>query len=310
MHDVDLSAIDLNLLVALEALLAEQSVTRAAARLGVGQPAASHALGRLRRLFDDPLLVRVGRGMAPTPLGEALGEPLARWLAEARHLIAGAGAFEPAETTRRFVLAAPDLLAPIVPRLSARLAAEAPRASLEVRSRRGAGAEGLAGGEADVTLTGALDAGPGLMRRGLGELHFAVVGRRDHPALARRRLGRKAWAAHPHVVVCTGHEGSSVVARALDAAGFERRVGLIVPGFLAALVVVAETDALFCVPRELAAPLLERLGLVARRPPVPTPAVPVVALWHERVHAAPAHRFFRRLVQEEVQAALGARSSR
>ena len=132
MNGIDGSKIDLNLLSVLHTLLAEGSVTRAARRLGVGQPAASHALTRLRKLFADPLFVRAGRQLVPTPRAEALREPLARLLAETARLVAHEAGFDPARTTRSFVLVCPDLLAPMLPRLVAHLGAKAPKARLEV----------------------------------------------------------------------------------------------------------------------------------------------------------------------------------
>jgi DNA-binding transcriptional LysR family regulator len=303
MNSVDVGRLDLNLLAALGALLDEGSVTGAAARLGVGQPAASHALGRLRELFGDPLLVRAGRRMAPTPRAEALREPLARLLDDAARLVRGAAPFDPARTARTFVLLCPDLLAPALPRVVARLSRRAPGARLEVTDRRAEGAAGLGPGRADLALVPAPDEGPGLVRRGLGAVHFAVLARRGHPALGRA-FDAGAWAAHPHVMVRTGHRGRGFVADALARAGLERRVGLLVPTFLAALVATAETDFFFTAPRELVAPLLPRFGLRALEPPLAIPPVPVAAVWHERHRADGGHRFFRALVRAEIEAAL------
>lgn len=149
--------------------------------------------------------------------------------------------------------------------------------------------------------------GPGLVRRGLGAVHFAVLARRGHPALARSgALDAGAWAAHPHVMVRTGPRGPGIVAGALAKLGFERRVGLVVPTFLAALVAVAETDLFFTAPRELVAPLARRFDLAALEPPLAMPEVPVAAVWHERHQADEGHRFFRELVRAEIETMLRA----
>lgn len=305
MNEIDISGIDLNLLVTLHALLAEGSVTRAARRLGIGQPAASHALGRLRELFGDPLFVRAGRAVMPTPRAEALREPLARLLREATRLVRHELAFDAATTTRSFVLVCPDVLAPVLPRMSARLHAEAPHARLEVRDRGGDEPRALEQGQADLVLGPGPAEGAGLQTRGLGTAHWGVVARRDHPGFGRgRKLRARAWSEHPHVLVKTGSSSRSFVGAALERAGLSRHIGLVVPTFLAALVAVAETDLFFAAPRELVAPLLPRLGLVVVSPPIAIPPLPLVALWHERYQADPAHRFFRTLVVESLEAGL------
>lgn len=305
MNEIDIKTLDLNLLVALDALLQEGGVTRAARRLGIGQPAASHALGRLRELFGDPLLVRVGRTMVPTPRARALQEPLSRLLADATRLLRHEVDFAPATSDRTFSLACPDALGPVLPQLSARLHHAAPGARLEVRERGRDDAWVLETGQADLVLGPGPAEGAGLQTRGLGTIHFGVVARRGHPALSKRGLRARSWVEHPHVQVHTGSRSRSVVGAAIERAGLQRRIGLVVPSFLAALVTVAETDLFFAAPRELVETLLPRLGLVVVDPPVPVPAVPIVALWHERDRADAAHRFFRTLVIETLERRLG-----
>lgn len=305
MNPVDIRTVDLNLLGVLDVLLAERSVTRAAGRLGLGQPATSHALARLRRLFADPLLIRSGRSMMLTPRAAALRAPLARLLADASRLVRHETSFDPATSTRVFTAICPDLLATLLPRIIARLRREAPRVCLEVIGRSSDEAAVLADGGADLLVGPALDDGPGLRTRGLGEIHFGVVARDGHPAIGRgRHLHARAWSAYPHVLVRSGGGGPSRVGRALEQAGVTREIGLVVPTFLAALVAVAETDLFFAAPRELLQPFASRLGLVVVAPPIPIGAVPVAAVWHERLDAEPAHRFFRGLLCEEVIAGL------
>lgn len=301
MNDVDLRQLDLNLLVTLDALLETSSVTRAATRLGVGQPATSHALGRLRDLFGDPLLVRAGRGMALTPRARALQAPLRRWLGQGRRLVAEGGLVDPRTTERAFVVRAPDLLAPLIPQIASTVEREAPRARLVFEARRTDDEVALAEGRADLLLGPAPSTGSSLVQRGVGQLRFCVLARRGHPALSRaRQLGKKAWARHPHVQVRTGHGGESVVAAALAKAGHERRVGLVVPSFLAALVAVSQTDAFFTAPRELTRSLCEPLDLVQLAPPLALPPVRVSALWHERFHADAVHVALRQAVFEAL----------
>jgi len=310
MHGIDdIGAVDLNLLPALLALVEECSVTRAARRVGRTQSAMSHTLGRLRALVGDPLLVTgPGRTLLPTPRAEALVEPLRRLLSEAGRLLTDEGAFAPGETTRAFVLVCPDHLAPLVPSLAARMTAEAPRATLEVRWPDARGGEAqLEEGRADVALAPLQPhASPGIFVRRLGTISWCVVMRAGHPAARRRRpLDLATWVAAPHVAVRVGTATPSLVGRSLEAAGIARRVALVVPTFLAALTVVQRTDAFLAAPRELVAPLAVELGLRLVAPPVPIDDAPVGALWHERMHADAAHRWFRGLVVDELERALG-----
>lgn len=306
MLDIDTSKADLNLLVTLDALLTAGSVTGAARRLGCGQPAASHALRRLRELFGDPLFVRSGRTIAPTPRAEALRAPLARWLAEAGHLLRQDAGFDPSTTTRLFALRSPDILAPLLPRVITRLRDEAPAARLEVRSRARDDIEALEHGSADLLLSSAVEDAPGLRTRGLGSVRFGIVARRDHPALKKsRRLTVNAWVAYPHIMVRSGSSSRSLVATALERTAVQRRVGLVVPSFLAALITAAETDFFFAAPIELVRALAVRIGVVVVAPPIQIPSVRVAAVWHERFHADPIHRFFRTRILDEVARPLG-----
>jgi len=212
--------------------------------------------------------------------------------------------FDAARTSRSFVLVCPDLLAPALPRLVAKLEASAPRARLEVALPRPDDARSLEDGRVDLVLVPALEEGPGLVQRGLGTVRFVVAMRKGHPLAGARKLTSAGWAAHPHVLVRTGHGGRNIVGGELERARFRRRIGLVVPTFLSALVAVAETDLFFTAPRELVSPLAVRFDLQLLAPPIALAEVPVSAVWHERFHADPAQRFFRDLVLAEITAAL------
>ncbi|MCA9634274.1 MAG: LysR family transcriptional regulator [Myxococcales bacterium] len=297
MHQVDGTPIDLNLLVSLDALLTTHSVTRAARQLGVGQPAMSHALARLRTLFDDPLLVRNGRTMLLTPKSEGLKAPVARLLHDARRLLEQDADFDPRRSQREFNLACPDLLAGIVPRLFSELRSRCPRARLRVSSRSLDELARLEDGRSDVLLCPTPEEAPGIVCRVLGRVRFEVVARRGHPALSSTgELGTDAWLSHPHVVVESGSGSRSVVAAKLDQVELRREVALRVPTFLAALFAVAHSDALFNAPKELVTEFLEPLDLVVVPAPAPLPRLSVAALWHERFDTDPGQRLFRELV--------------
>jgi len=303
MSTTTISDIDLNLLKVLDALLRDQSVTRAAERLGIGQPAASHALGRLRKLFQDPLFVRAGRGILPTPRAELLRQPITRLLREVGAMVRHEPEFDPEHTNRTFTLICPDVVGPTLGMIAARLHEAAPAAHLVTRIRSPTDALALERGDADLALVPKPPHGPGLVCRGLGALTFGVHLDVDHPTLgARRRLSRRAWITHPHVVAETGHGGSSLVAGAIAREAMQRHVGLIVPGFLAALTALRGTTLTYTAPQELTAGLLEPLALRVLAPPIELPGIPICALWHERFTSDAAHRFFRAIVIEEIEA--------
>ena len=285
-----LDALDLNLLRTLDVLLEERSVTAAAARLGRSQPAVSHALRRLRESLDDPLLVRQGRGLTPTPRAQALAGPVHRLLDDLRRTLSAAPAFDPATARRTFVLAAPPLLAPLLPDLLHALA-DAPGLQLELVSSRRRGAFE----RADIVLDVVPDDAPGVVARRLGSLRQAVLLRADHPA-TRTRWVMDEWLAWPHVLVRTDDAVPSLVDRALAPLGLGRRVGLVVNDLLLVPHVVARTDLLFTGPAQVLRPLCEPLGLTLLPPPTAIPEVAVGAMWQERLHADPGHRWFRQRV--------------
>jgi DNA-binding transcriptional LysR family regulator len=304
MHGID-GSLDLNLLGVLDVLLDERSVTRAGKRLGLTQSTVSHALSRLRSMLADPLFVRSGREIVPTPRAEALGPALKRVLADARRLVREETAFDPATSTRSFILVCPDAMAAFVPGILRTLGETAPFVRLEVRPPVGLDvASSLALGSADLALLPPRDDGAGLVQRAIGAATWCIVARRNHPGVKRGKIDRETWVRYPHVQVGTGGGGAGFVAEALRGKGVERRVGFIAPGFLAAPFAVAQTDFFFAAPRELVAPIASQLGLVLLEPPVSLPPVRVAMIWHERMHADAGHRWLRELVSNAAAALL------
>lgn len=243
----NLAALDLNLLLTLEALLLERSVSKAAVRLGRSQSAVSHALDRLRRLFEDPLLCRDGWGMRATPRAEALELPLSRALNDIRTLLQEVEGFEPRVTQRELVIATPDLFAPLLGPLVTALAAEAPGLRLSLRALPSP--DGLRSGAVHLELrvvTGSGSAGLECAR--LGTFEWATFARKGHPI--RRRPRADEWAMWPHVQVGTGNAALGPVSRAALAAGIERQIHVRVPSFLAALPMIAGSDMLFTTLRK------------------------------------------------------------
>ena len=264
---VNVRDFDLNLIRALDALLAECSVSRAAVRLGLSQPAMSHALRRLRAALDDPLLIRVGTRMEPTPRALSLREPVAQALAGARRLLEPVR-FEPATSRRRFVAMMPDLVASLIaPALTERVAREAPDVCVEIAPWRGAVlmTEDFLR-SIDVVATNRGDAFPGFRRETLYRDRDVVAVRRGHPAGAA--LSRpEAFLEARHVAVVGRGEGSDQVDDWLATLGVRRRTALVAPSYLQALHIVAATDLVGFMPSRLVASLAGHLGLEAIEPP-------------------------------------------
>lgn len=302
MNRVHLAALDLNLLVALDALLRERHVTRAARSVGLSQSAMSHALRRLRALLGDPILVRSASGMVATPRAEALEAPLRDVLDAAEALFTEGPGFDPATAERLFTIATEDYAATLlVPPMLARLRDEAPGVDLDVspRARRDVLA-GLEQSEVDLAI-GVWRTPPATMRvQRLFEERYACIVRRGHPRV-RRRLTRKQYLELPHALIGIGERGGGPVDATLAALGERRRVMLRVGSFLAAPLIVARTDLVLTLPARLAAMLAAMAPLEVHPPPVEIEGFTVVQLWHERRQRDPAHAFLRRLVADAAR---------
>lgn len=301
-----LSAIDLNLLFTLHVVLVERSVARAAARLGVTAPAVSNSLARLRELLGDPLLVRHGRGLVPTPRAEEIAPFLARATAELERALLGDRTFDPATTTRTFsiVCADADQISRI-PRIAAALARRMPRAHLRVRSVDDFEAGGgFAGGDTDLVFIPAHPLPPGLHTAPLGRDEGVMVARRGHPGI-RGRLTRKALHAlryiDIHLVLGRGGIGHGAVDAFFAAHGLRRDIAVTVPSFAAAAMVAAETDLVAGMPAHLAQRLVKVLPLRILALPFPPLVFDMQMLWHERTHSDPGCKAFRELVTTAVR---------
>lgn len=295
-HDgMNLAAIDLNLLVALEALLGERHVTRAAARLGLSQSATSHALARLRRLLGDPLLVRDGQSLVPTVRAAALAPRLSEALGSLRAALAPPAAFDPATARRRFTIGLADYAQfVLLPPLLARLSEAAPYVDLVARDY-------AAGQLGELDFTVAPDrsvmradplAGPALRARRLFRERYVCVARRGHPKIGKK-LDLATFVALPHAFIAPRGTPGGVVDEALAERGLTRRVALMIQHFLVAPYAIAGSDLVITLAERLALAFVERLPLVIHEPPLPLPQFTMQLYWHERHHLDPAHRWLR-----------------
>lgn len=296
------SSMDPSQLIALNLLLQEGSVTRAARRLGITQSSMSHRLAQLRRSLGDPLFVRVGASLVPTPRATAIARPLAEALDALAASVAPAEPFAPATSRMSLGIAMPDLLAALAPQLVNALVGQAPGIEVQLTNIGATLSTTLAAERPSLALVPARFVDDDIRVRSLGDLRFAVVGRRRHPAL-RRPLTTERWLAQSHVVVRVGNERTNVIEDELSRRGLSRRVGLEVPSFLAGLLVVARSDLLMNVPVPLVNDAALALGLQVRDAPIALPRVRFTLAWHARFQHDPAHRWARDRVFEAVQTA-------
>lgn len=298
---MDIRNIDLNLLVALDALLAERSVSRAAVRLHLSQPAASALLARLRELFGDPLLLRSARGMLPTPRALELLGPVKQVLDEIEAIVQPRAAFDPASASLTFTLSASDYVEyALLPKLVDYLEHKAPGVRLEVRSLDlQLVPMQMESGEVDLCITGLQNAAPGLHLRPLYTERLVSVVRRDHPGVGAR-LTLDKFCSLEHIQVSVRGSGFSThIDAALAALGRKRRARLAVPHFLLVPEIVARSDMISALPERLARGYAKQLRIF--EPPVELQKFTVGEMWHERNERDPAQQWLRDVLVELAQ---------
>ncbi|MCA9716208.1 MAG: LysR family transcriptional regulator [Myxococcales bacterium] len=300
---MNIAALDLNLLLVLRAVLEEGSTVRAAARLSVTQSAVSNALARLRVALGDPLFVRNGRGLAPTPRALELAPVVSEALAGLERALGDV--FDPLTTTRTFSIAAADHhQAADLPKVAAAFAQAMPRARLRITSVDYlVASDGLPRGTVDVALAPAGSEGQGLRARPLFSESAVAVVRQGHPLLRGTITPtRLAAAGHIDVHITLGEPGdvNRATGERMASLGWERRVLVVVPSFVTAATVAAQTDHVAWLPEHAARLLTEILPLRRLRVPMPPMEVGCVLLWHERTHDDRGCAFFRELVAREL----------
>lgn len=280
LNEIDLSRADLNLLVLFEAVLAERHVGRAADRLKLTPSAVSHGLGRLRRLLNDPLFLKTPKGVVPTARATELAAPIADVLARAKNIISTAAPFDPARSTRRFTIGAPDgASAVFLPALLAELRRTAPGIDISLRQLlptqgetsperawRSAFAE-LEAREMDVAIIPSDHIPVRFLGRPLFEEDFVIAMRAGHPFAKAPTLER--YCQMQHLVVSLTGDAYGFVDDVLAKQGRARRIALTVPNFMFALAVIAETDLISALPRKFVAMHAPRFGVVGLDTPLP-----------------------------------------
>lgn len=298
MHDSPLP--ELELLRLFDYLARERHVTRAAQRAGITQPAMSRALGRLRDLFGDPLFVRGPRGVVPTARAEALVVEVREVLARARSLTRPAE-LDPATLERTFVLGTTDFIeSTLLPRLARRVAALAPRVRLVSRPLGRDAPELLASGRLDLLITPRAGMPSEALTQHLFDDGFVCAVRADHPRV-QKRLSLSTFVELSHVLIAPRGEPGGPVERALGERGLSRHVAVETSSFLAAPVLVAETDLVLTGPKRVLEPLAERFGLALFAPPLELGTFPVHQGFHPRAQSDAAHAWLRGLVVEAAR---------
>ncbi|WP_394822485.1 LysR substrate-binding domain-containing protein [Pendulispora albinea] len=292
---MDITGIDLNLLVVLDALLAERSVTLAAKRLRLSQSGTSAALGRLRLLLDDPLFARTPRGLSPTPRALLLVEPVRQILTSVEHVLA-APKFDPATAERTVRLAMGDYAQYVVlPALLSRLAREAPRVAIAVTPLVREPRAHLDDGSCELVLA------PGL--KTAGALHAETLFHERMTTIARKgvvgkKLGLRQFTSLGHVLVSPEGSGGAMVDRALAERKLRRFIALRVPHFLVAPEVVARSELIATLPDRVARRAAEALPVRGYVPPVPLPSFSIALGWHARSEGDPALSWLRATLQK------------
>jgi len=296
---INLSSIDLNLLVGFDALLAERSVTKAAARVGLGQSAMSHNLARLRQLFDDELFVRSPEGMRPTPRALALADRVRVALSDIEALVTRADEFDPANTERTFRIALPDSVEMLI---GAKLLAIGCEEAPGIRFRFYSTDERQLLDEIDADN---IDLGIGIGTFPDGQVHHKrrlLVTDTYLCMFNAKKVGRKPpisledYVRLPHVLTSLRKGERGVVDDALEKIALSRKVALTTSRFVAVPFLVAGAPVVTTMHARLARIFARELGLVLSRVPVELPEVTISMLWHASYDGDPGHEWLRKAI--------------
>lgn len=308
---MDIRKLDLNLLLAFDALMQDGNLTRAGLRLGLSQPSMSHALARLRKVAGDPLFVRVPSGMEPTPFSQQIAGTVREGLALLQGALDGAAVFDPASCNRTFQILMSDIGEMVyLPRLIAKLNSVAPDINLRIlQLPRESYQDAFLSGEADLAIGFLPALKAGFYQQRLFEDSYVCLARKDHPRVGDG-LTLEQFSNESHILVePAGSRYSSValqsstttfIERHLADQGLSRRIALHVSHFMVVPELVQQTDLLATVPSYLIAYMrpMPRLKLLPLPLPIPTPRFEIKQFWYQRNHSDAANRWLRRLIGE------------
>jgi DNA-binding transcriptional LysR family regulator len=302
--------VDMNLLAALDVLLAEGSVTQAARRLGLSSSAMSRTLTRLRSATGDPLLVRAGRRLVPTPRAAELRDRVHALTRDAQEVLRPqVRHLDLTSLERTFTIRASEGFVEFlsVPLVAAVMQA-APRIRLRFAPKPDRDAAPLREGLVDLEIGAVRASAPEVRTQLLFRDGFVGVVRVGHPLLASRKVTPKRYAACDHVVASRNADFAGPFDDALEQLGLSRVIRVVVPGYPDAMRIARHSDLVALVPRSclgngLASDDLANSGLESFVLPVPTPEIMISAMWHPRMDADPAHRWLRETVMSVCRTA-------
>ena len=302
MKPTRLSGLNLNALVALDALLSERNVTRAARRVGITQPAMSQSLARLRELFGDPLLVRKGRSMVLTPRAEAMLAPLSDALLSVERALQLGMGFDAATSTRIFKIALTDLsVTMVLPSVLRFIGEQAPGIRLQAEPlSSGRLHDKLSSGEVDLVIAVYLSSAEGLRTETLLVDDYVCLVRRGHPLSRRKRVRIEDYQEHGHLAYTPVGFVPPPMSEAVPGVASASGIRVSVPYLLALPDVVRRTDLVATVPRQLLRAPIDFDGLATLEAPGELPPVVHSQWWHPRFDSDPAHQWLRERVREAV----------
>ncbi|MFC4048968.1 LysR family transcriptional regulator [Actinomadura syzygii] len=292
--------LDLNLLVALDALLEENSVAGAADRLNLSAPAVSRTLGRIRRATGDQILVRAGRSMIPTPYALEIRGEVHELVQRARGVLRPEHHLDLANLDRAFSVRGHEAITTaIAPALLATVRDEAPGVAVRLLAEASGDTDELRHGRVDLEIGSAEPDAPEINHVTIGHDRLVAAARPGHPC-AEAGLTAERLAAADHVIVSRRGRLRDPIDMSLDALGLRRRVVASVPTSTAALYLVAESELVVAVPEHMCRPLLARLGLRTRPLPFELPPVPIIMAWHQRHDDDRPHMWLRDRIREAL----------
>lgn len=291
---MNLRSLDLNLLLVFDAIYTERSISRAARRLSLSQPAVSNALGRLRDRLGDPLFERNAQGMSPTPRAKVLKEPIHQALDILERGLRNDDKFDYASSEREFVIAVEDYGETVIlPRLVDWLASTAPNIRVTIRPESSASLkEAMREGSVDFALDYFTLTSEGFVNRCVLKETLLTLARQDHPYIGER-LSLESFLEQRHVVIAPRGRVTPMIDRTLSRQGLQRKIALVVPHFLSMPTVVQTSNIIGTLPRRMAYHFAESFRLRVHAVPVKTPAFPVHLIWHESFDNDPGHQWLR-----------------
>lgn len=292
---MELSDIDLNLLVMFQQLMVERRVSKVADNMGLTQPAVSNALAKMRRIFGDDLFLRTSSGMVPTPFAEQLGEPIGYALGMIRSGLNQRTEFVPASVKRVVSIGMTDIGEIVfLPALIERLGREAPGVTLNtVRNSAVNLRDDMESGKVDLAIGLLPQLKAGFFQRRLFRQRYVCLFKRGH-ALDRPRVTLAGYKAAEHLVIVSAGTGHGKVDELIHKAGIERVVRLTVPHFVSVGHILQRSALVATVPERLAQTLTEPFGLALRTHPVKLPDASINVFWHAKVHREPFNQWLRR----------------